>query len=323
MLGRRVCLVLAWATLSALPAARAEESDADDEAGRRSVVLDANSPPWLSGLSHRGWMAGFEFTLAGVSATDPVSSQPIETSHAYAYAARWLFEAPLHERVWYMGATAQVAAAAVPAGQTAGTGGNTVLFGNPEIWGRGLWSSEVGLSSGGGLGLVLPVPRRYDLLEEQVVRVIRVVRPADFSHFQDLVFTARPFFDARHVAGIAVLQLRQGIDFSVLFRDPGEREHRTDLSAFGSLYLGVTPFEQLTIGLEASEVYQLTADVSTAQCLAPCDQQRIQVTLSPSMRLNLPPLSPALSLIIPLSTPLRGEVASYIAGRLHLEMLLW
>ena len=310
-----------WALLSVLASTHAQAEEARTETARQSEVLDAYGPPSLPGLSHGGWAFDFDYTFAGAEATDVVSYQPIPRGRAFAYAARWLIEGALVKRFWYMGATGQLAAAAVPSGTTPGSGGSDLLFGNPEIWGRGIWSSEVGLSAGGGLAFVLPVPRRYDELESEVVRVIRAVRPADYPHFQDLTVTARPSFDVRHVVSIVVLQMRQGLDFSLLLRDPGEREHRYDIAAHAFAYVGLTPFENFTAGVELGEVYQLTADVSSPTCPPPCDQHRIQVFISPSARVHLPPVSTGVSMIIPLSTPLRGEVASYLAGRVHLEVL--
>jgi hypothetical protein len=224
-------------------------------------------------------------------------------------------------RRWYAGISGDVGAASVPSGSTPGSGGSTLVLGNPELWMRGLWSSQAGLSAGGGLALVVPVPRAFSPLETEVVRVVRVVRPADYPHFLDMTLTMRPYFDIRHVVGPVRLQMRQGIDFSVLLRERREHEHRTDLAAFATLYLGVKAFEQLTVGLEVAEVYQLTADVASPSCVAPCDARRVQVTMAPNLRFHLPPLSPTLSVLFPVSTPLRADVSSYIAGRLNLEVL--
>ena len=154
------------------------------------------------------------------------------------------------------------------------------------------------------------------------MRAIRVVRPESFTHFQDMALTARPFFDIRHVTGPVTLQMRQGVDFSILLRDRDRgSENRYDLTALATAYVGVRALEPLTLGLEMAEIYQITADTSSPSCASPCDQHRIQITLAPIVRLHLPRLSPSLSLLFPLSTPLRAEVASYFAARLHLDVL--
>ncbi len=305
-----LCGVMTW---GALPAHGAEPAD------RRDQHLEDDGLPSLPGLSHSGVAFNFEYTVAVTEATDVVSHRPIESGSAYAYLARWLVETELYRQRWYFGATADVAAASVPSGDTPETGGSTPVLGNPELWFRGLWSSLSGLSAGGGLGLVIPVPRTFSGLETEVVRSIRVVRPADVSHFQDMTVTTRPFFDIRHITGPLTLQMRQGLNFSLLLRDRAEQENRYDLAGFISAYLGLTTLDELTLAVEVSEVYELTADVSSPQCLAPCDAHRAAFTLSPIIRLRLPRLSPALSALIPLSTPLRAEVASYFAVRLHLD----
>jgi hypothetical protein len=300
----------------ALGAAQAHGAEPGD---RRDRNLEVEGLPSLPGLSHRDVAFNFEYTVAVAEATDVISHRPIESGSAYAYSARWLVETELYRQRWYFGATNDVAAASVPSGDTAETGGSTVVLGNPEIWFRGLWSSASGLSAGGGLGMVIPVPRTFSGLETEVVRAIRVVRPGTASHFQDMTVTARPFFDIRHITGPLTLQMRQGLDFSLLLRDRADHENRYDLTGFLSAYLGLTTLDELTLAVEVSEVYELTADVSSPQCPAPCDEHRAAFTLSPIIRLRLPRLSPALSALIPLSTPLRAEVASYFAVRLHLN----
>jgi len=291
------------------------------EEERRQMIRDTDGPPSMPGLSHRDNAFNFEYTIASAEPTDVSSAEPITDVRAYAYSARWLVEAALFERAWYLGASSTVAAASVPSSASPDTGGSTLVLGNPELWLRGLWSSTAGLSAGGGLALVVPVPRTFSTLEAEVVRAIRVVRPGDYSNYQDLTLTARPFFDIRHVTGPVTLQMRQGVDFSILVRDRAETEHRYDLTALATAYLGVRTFGPVTLGLEVQEVYQITAEVRSPTCLAPCDQHRVQVTLSPIVRIRLPPLSPSLSALFPVSTPLRAEVASYYAARLHLEAL--
>ena len=88
------------------------------------------------------------------------SFEPLEDERAFAYAARWLIDLPLVDRIWYIGATTEIGAASVPSGDSVNSGGSTLLLANPELWTRALWSSDLGLSAGGGLGLVVPIPRR-------------------------------------------------------------------------------------------------------------------------------------------------------------------
>lgn len=301
-----------------------EEAPAEvmiSEENRLDYILDAQAQPNQPGLSHRGVAFNLEYMVASAEPTDVTTIQPIRDARAYAYAVRWLVDVPLAPRRWYMGLSSDVAAASVPTGADPTSGGSTLVFGNPVLWGRGIWSSESGLSAGGGLEAVVPIPRKYSSLETEVVRVVRVARPLSYANFRDQALTGRPFFDIRHVTGRVTLQMRQGIDFSLLVRDREETENRYDLTAFLSAYVGVEAFDAFDVGLEVAEVYQLTTEVASPDCIAPCDQSRVQVTASPVIRARLAPLYPTLSALFPISTPLRSEVASYWALRLHMNVL--
>ena len=287
---------------------------------RRGELLDVLGPPSIPGLSHDGVAFNFEYTVASAAPTDPDTGVEVGGPRAFAYIARWLFEVPLIDRVWYLGVESEVGAASVPTAAT-GTGGSSLLFGNPEIWTRALWSDNAGLAGGGGLSLVVPVPRTFSQLESEVVRAIRTVRPIGYPHYQDLTITARPYGDIRHMTGPVVLQARQGLDFSLVTRDLADNENRYDLTAWLTAYAGVDIIPELPLGLELSEVYQITADTTSPGCATPCDQRRAQFTISPLIRGRLGRVAAGLSALIPLSTPLRSEVASYYAARLHLDVL--
>jgi hypothetical protein len=309
----------AWGDETPSPDAPAEVEIS--EVSRLQYILDAQAQPDQPGLSHRGVAFNFEYLVASAEPTDVTTVRPIRNARAYAYAVRWLVDFPLEPRTWYIGLSSDVAAASVPSGESADSGGSTLVFGNPVLWGRGLWSSESGLSAGGGLEAVVPIPRKYSPLETEVVRVIRVVRPLSYANFRDQALTARPFFDIRHVTGVVTLQMRQGVDFSILVREREDTENRYDLTAHLTAYVGVETFERFDLGLEVAEVYQVTSDVSSPDCVAPCDQHRAQLTVSPMLRARLAPLYPTLSALFPVSTPLRSEVASYWALRLHMNVL--
>jgi hypothetical protein len=316
--GRTAACALLLALGTAPAAARAEEPLPSD------AVLDADGPPSLPGLSHRGLRGAFELMLASAEPTDVTSYQPIETERAYAWAVRWMAEAPVEGRSWYLGLSHEIAGAWVPPGTTPGSGGSRLLLGNPELWARGLWSSELGLSAGGGLALVLPVPRTYSAIESEVVRAVRVIRPWDYSNYLDLNLTARPFLDIRHVAGPLTLQVRQGLDVSFRLREPGQAEQIYELSALLSAYAGLRAASWLVVGLEFQELYDLTGNLASPTCPSPCDEERAMMVLSPSLKFHLPGLSPAVSILFPLVTPLRSEVASFFAARVHLELpLAW
>jgi hypothetical protein len=310
-------LAVAAALLAASPVAGEEDASAVVARGRD--LPDRPGPPAMPGLSHGGLAVSVAHTLAVARPTDVTSAEPIADSHAYAYSGCVALEAALAPRRWYLGLGQDLAAAAVPAGETPGSGGRAAVVANPELWGRGLWSSASGLSAGGGLGVVVPVPRSFSSLAGEVVRAVRTIVPSHYPHFQDLTLTARPFLDIRHLVGPVTLQMRQGVDVSVLLRPPQVHEHRYDLTAIADLYAGLA-LGPTIVGLALGEVYQLTADVASPSCFAPCDEHRSQLTLSPSLRLALGRVTPAVSAMLPLSTPLRREVEQYYALRAHLDV---
>jgi hypothetical protein len=85
-------------------------------------------------------------------------------------------------------------------------------------------------------------------------------------------------------------------------------EDRTDIVARATFYAGYRVAPPLGVGLEVWEVYQVTAPIA--------DDQRAAFAISPSVRFMLPHVEPALSLLLPISTPLKGAASSYFAGRL-------
>jgi hypothetical protein len=137
----------------------------------------------------------------------------------------------------------------------------------------------------------------------------------------------RPWFDIRHIIGRFIFQFRQGLDVTVPLRRLRYREtrfplpgggsllsvaaveHGMDFVARATLYVGFRATKEVGLGLEVWEVYQVSAAVD--------DDKRASFTLSPSVRLMLGRVAPALSVLVPLTTPLRGEAASYYAARLN------
>jgi hypothetical protein len=156
---------------------------------------------------------------------------------------------------------------------------------------------------------VLPVPRNVTTTESNVLHTVRTVRPWDVAYFSDLTLTVRPSFDIRHVVGRVMLQLRQGIDWSIALRKTIANDTGQDLTARTTFYVGYRATEVVGLGLEIWEVYQLTSDI--------IDDKRAAFAISPSVRFVLGRVEPALSLLFPIATPLRGDVDSYYAVRLN------
>jgi hypothetical protein len=262
-------------------------------------VLDAPAPPTLPALAHPLLTYTFEYTAASIM---PTRTPDLERA-AYAWYTHNELEFPLESRKWYLGAAHDVVAGAVPGA------GHDFFFGNPELWGRGLWSSVLGLSSGGGFGLVIPLPRHPSESALDVLRTVRVVRPWDSAYFADQVLTLRPWFDFRHVTGRFIVQFRQGLDVGFTLHKLKPEERRTEYTARATLYVGYRLAEAVGLGLELWEVYAVTGDIP--------DDKRASFAVSPSLRFLLGRVAPALSVLLPLTTPLRGEAASYYAARFN------
>jgi hypothetical protein len=304
---RRGSFALLAIAASGLTAARSSAAAPDDRA-----VLDAPAPPTLPALARPDLGYTFEYTAAFIEPNDEASAK------AYAWFSHSEIEQPIVSRKWYIGLAHDTAAASVPGV------GHAILPGNPELWGRGLWSSVIGLSSGGGLGVVLPLPRELNPAELEVLRTVRVVRPWDAAYFNDLTLTFRPWLDIRHVTNRIIIQLRQGIDWSINLKDKaapcarptcvGEsqiRERKTDITARLTFYAGYRATKRVGLGLELWEIYQVTAELP--------DDKRSSFTISPSIRFMLPYAQPAISMLFPIATPLRGDVDSYFALRLNVS----
>ncbi len=262
----------------------------------RSAVLDAPAPPTLPALAHVAFTNTFEITGAGIDLGP-------KRGVAHAFFLHDELEYPLIPRVFYVGAAHDIAFGAVP-----GIGKNA-FFGSPEIWTRGLWSSVVGLSSGGGFGVVLPVPHALSREAREVFDTVRVVRPWDAAYFTDTIVTLRPWIDIRHVVGRFTLQLRQAMDIGIVARSLKRGERRTDFTARTTGYVGFRLAKPIGVGLEVWEVYQISAQIR--------DDKRAAFSMSPSIRLLLGRIEPALSVLFPIATPLGGEAASYFAARIN------
>ncbi len=255
--------------------------------------VEAPGPPSLPPLAHDGDTYTFEYTFARIA---PNAVGRTSGDAAYAWFAHGALEVPLVPRAWYVGVAHDVAAAALPGA------GQTVLAGNPELWGRGLWSSVRGLASGGGFGVVVPVPRDLSAEEQAVLRTVRVVRPWDVAYFDDRAWTFRPWLDIRHLAGPVVLQLRQGMDGSLL-------DGTFDLTARLTFFAALRPLRELGLGVEVWEIYAITSDRVS-------DDKRATFAISPSIRLDLGAVGTAVALLFPIETPLRGDVADFQAARI-------
>jgi hypothetical protein len=292
---RASACALAAATLALSAGLRAED---------RAAVLDAPAPPTLPALAHPTLTDTFEITVAGI---DPGGGK----AQAMSWSIHDEIEYPLRSRQWYVGAAHDVVAGAVPGV------GHDFFPGSPELWTRGLWSSIVGLSAGGGLGIVVPIPHALSPSATTIFETVRVVRPWDAAYFTDRVLTLRPWIDIRHVVWRFIFQLRQGVDVAVAARGLAPRENPVEYVSRTTFYVGFRLAKPIGVGLEAWEVYQISANLcgATPRCFD--DDKRAAFSVSPSVRLLLGRIEPAFSLLFPVTTPLRGEAASYWAARFN------
>jgi hypothetical protein len=302
-----LALACALSAVVVAPGVRAAPPDAGREDDLKSL-LDAPAPPTLPALAHRDLTFTFELTAAVIQ---PKSDD--RSGDAFAYFGRTDVEYPIVPRTWFVGLSNDFASAAVPGVGTA------FLLGNPELSGRGLWSSARGLASGGGLGIVLPTPRALSPAESEVLRTVRTVRPWDLASFSSLTLTFRPWIDIRLVTGGLVFQLRQGVDWSISLtgapevRDDasGAQPRITNFAARLTFYMGYRLSKEIGVGVEVFEVYEVTKELAN-------DDNRAAFTVSPSIRFMLPRVQPALSFLFPIATPLRGDVETYYAGRINI-----
>jgi len=286
-----LALAFALASASAVAPVRAD-GPAND------IPLDPPRPPTLPELTH----SEIEATLEGTAGT--ILPNPGEQP-AHAYVQRLAVEIPVGLRRWYVGADYELT-------DGGGDGPSRVVSGNVELQGRTLWATRTGLALGGGLGLMLPTAR-FDEGSPAAKAALHAatLRPWDVSFFVPDAFGLRPFIDVRAVDGRFVAQFRQGLD---LMASPsalgGWRLYATT-----GVYFGWWFTRDVAGGLEAFEAYVIDArDVR--------DGARAAVVVSPSVRLALPWVQPAISLFTNIGTPLQGASDRVWGFRVAFSILL-
>ena len=263
-----------------------------------AATLDPASPPTLAALTHGDVAAIVSQEGAGVGRESSASST------TFLWVSHLELESAIVTRNWHAGAAWDLSSAEDESGD------RTLLPSNPEVWARGTGYFDSGIAAGGGLGVVIPVPRgSTDEGTASAFDVVRAVRPWDAGYYSSHILTLRPFFDARLILPPFVLQLRQGFDWSYGFDDD-----RTDIIERVGVYAGWEVHDPVTLGLELWQTYSITANVT--------DAERAAFTLSPSVTLHTGRLEPGISLLVPLSTPLEGVASSFFGVRLHVRLAL-
>jgi hypothetical protein len=204
--------------------------------------------------------------------------QPAGGGVTHAYVQRIALELPMSLRRWYVGAAYELAAAN-------GGSGFEVVGGNLALDGRTLWATTTGLGFGGGMSVMLPTAR-YDPAgpASKVALEGAMLRPWDVSFFVPDSFGVRPYVDVRTLSGAFVVQVRQGLDFTVSSLVLTDRR----LYATTGVYLGWQMVPAVALGLELFEAYAI--DLPSVR-----DGGRETLVVSPSVRLALPWVQPAIS----------------------------
>jgi hypothetical protein len=132
------------------------------------------SPPTLPALTHADAALDLNYTGAGIGQG---------SLSAFTWMAQVAGEVPLTNRHWHAGGAWDLVSAAAEGR------GRALLYGNPELWVRGVGWHESGLSAGGGLGVIAPLPRDLSRDSQAVLDVIRVIRPWDSGYFESETLT--------------------------------------------------------------------------------------------------------------------------------------
>jgi hypothetical protein len=246
----------------------------------------APRPPTLPELTHGELEATLE-TTAGALLPPPGGTL------AHAYVQRLALEMPLGLRRWYFGASYELAAGTA-------TGSFEPVGSNLAVEGRTLWATRTGLAFGGGLRLLAPTAA-YDVNGKAgaVALDAATLRPWDISFFVPDAFGLRPFVDVRVIDGTFVAQFRQALDATFAVSRNDQRLYATT-----GVYVGWRVSSEVAGGLEAFQAYAI--DAKDAQQKPVKDGARSAIVISPSVRLSLPWVQPAISVFTNLGTPLYG-----------------
>jgi len=207
--------------------------------------------------------------------------------HLPVQVTRVAIEQPIVSRLVFVGGTYQGAVGSPSSPQAP-----KVIGGNLELYGRAVWATRTGLAFGGGLGVMLPTAQ-FDRASavSNLAQAAIALRPWDYAFFKEGIFAFRPFLDLRYLFGPVVLQVRETFDGTF----DTENKATFDVDVISTFYVGVRVRKSIAAGVELGELYRITADIP--------DPQRANWTLSPSIRLILPRLQPALSAMTNLGDP--------------------
>ncbi len=211
----------------------------------RARAGDAVRSPTQNDLTHDVPELTVESTLASVTYNDAALQ-----GTTYVRVERVAFEAPFKifgAKNWYAGIAYDAALGHDD------DGAPRFVSGNPEIWGRGVWTSQYGLSFGGGFSFVVPTGS-YSSTDAAATTAFAAIaaRGWDRALFDPNNATLRPFLDVRLVTGPITVQYRQSLEIATDFGDVAFR-----FAAVGTLTFGVRFSPLVSATADVIEYYRL------------------------------------------------------------------
>ncbi len=201
----------------------------------------ATRPPTMFDLTHRYPELMLETTHAAVTSDSGTSLVRVD---------RLSFEMPIVPLRWYVGVAWD---GAIGSDDNASP---RFIPGNPELWGRGVWTAAYGLSFGGGLSLVIPTTYTNSTAALPTSNAAIAVRGWDQALFAtNDVATLRPSLDVRLVTGPVTVHYRQTLEIASNFGDVSFR-----FAAVGTLFFGVRFSKLVSAGADLIEYYSLDPD---------------------------------------------------------------
>jgi hypothetical protein len=234
-------------------------------------------------LTHRFAELTLETTLASVTHNDTALG-----GTRFVRVDRLGFELPLVPARWYVGVAYDAALGHDDDGSV------RFVSGNPELWGRGVWSSAHGLSFGGGFSLVIPT-KSYSASDAAATTAFNAIaaRGWDRALFDPDNATLRPYLDVRLVTGPVTVQYRQGLEITTDFGDVAFR-----FAAVGTVYFGVRLSKLLSAGVDLIEYYRLDPQLA--------DADRPYFAVGAHVALSTRYFQPSLGLMTNIGSPLNA-----------------
>jgi hypothetical protein len=240
-------------------------------------------PPTLFDLTHPWPELTLDTMLGSVTYNDQAAQ-----GTTYVRVERLGWEMPIARSRWYVGAAYDAAIGHDDDGST------RFVSGNPEIWGRGVWTASYGLSFGGGFSVVVPTKSyAFDDAAATTAFAAIAARGWDRALFDPDNATLRPSLDVRLVTGPITVQYRQALEIATNFGDVDFR-----FAAVGTFYLGLRLSKLVSAGLDVIEYYRLDPSLD--------DDQRPYFAVGAHVALSTRYFQPTIGLMTNIGSPLNA-----------------